>query len=248
MHAAGRSITAIVGAGIAVVAVDRVAGCAGAVKAGPVDCAFVVVIAQIAVLVRNYGTISGFGIAGGGLTDCCVAGWLGAGDDGFGIDFTLVGQGGEVADQGSVAEVVIFQGRAVGILLTIARDRSSGAVSICTLVRHGAGVVVVTGARIGLESAASGFGARVNSAWVLVITFDHVADAGTGLTVVCHSARIVVIAGPGFQVCVRASFGPGALIFGAVIPVIAQGLIFPLYQVRFVGFTVAVIVSAVALF
>jgi hypothetical protein len=124
-------------------------------------------------------------------------------------------------------------------------QRDPGAGASGTLISNGTGIIVVAGFLIGGEVAATGFGADVIGTWIVIGTFYRSAKTSPGFTMVSQSAGIAIIAGTFIQDLVHAPFAGHALVFGAIVAVIAQIDIVPFYQVRFIGLAIAVVVDTV---
>jgi len=112
--------TRIVGANVAVVAIHRHSCCAGALVTAIAQGAKVTVIARCTVVNGSQGAGPCVRVAKG-----CEAGGVGplgiwAGDDGCEIDDALHGEGIDVADQCTIANVSILERGAIGIFATIA--------------------------------------------------------------------------------------------------------------------------------
>jgi hypothetical protein len=114
------------------------------------------------------------------------------------------------------------------------------------LVCHSAWILIVTGCIVRRIFAPSSLNADVVGARVLVITLNGITYAGTSHAVVSHGAGVTIFAGTGIKDLVYAPFGPCALVFGAIIVVVAEVDVVAIHQVRFIHFIVAVIVQTVA--
>jgi len=131
--------------------------------------------------------------------------------------------------------------------LTVALDGKTHAGTLVALVRHRAGVTVVTGGEVGLEGAPAQPVATVVGTGILVVALDRSAETDSLLAVISHRAGVAVHAFAFFQGQVLASLDPGARVLGTSIIIVAQVDEIPSHFVRLVGQPITVIVASVAL-
>ena len=158
----------------------------------------------------------------------------------------FVGHGLDIADQGPVAKVTVFQGGAVGISLAFARESGTTATALLAVVGYGAGVLIVACPNICRVLAAACVGADVVGTRIAIVALHRVPEAGACDAVICHGAGVAILAGSTLQQFVGAALLGQAFVLCAIIVVVAKVNVGALHEVRLVNLTVAVVVETVA--
>jgi hypothetical protein len=243
----GARITGIIRAGVVVRTECGRAGSTGAVGADVTYGTGISVKTGQSLVVGNQAASARARFAGR-----CQADGIGAGrdgralDDGGWIHFALVRQLVQITDQSSIAQVRVFKRGTVDVALAIARDCHTGADSLFALIGHGAGITVVTpGSVVGKGTTAQTVAAILGTR-VVVVTVNRRADANAGITVVTYRTDVPVATLAVQQRGVLAPVCAGTDVFGAGVAVIADMDVTVVDQHRFVDFTIAVVVLAVA--
>jgi len=247
INAPFQRVAQLVGASVAVIAVDRCAASADAAGALAVHRALVFVNAGKAVVIRNQGANPRARVAGRGQAGCVYAVGCGTFDERVRIHHALERHLLVIAKQSAVAQVPVFQLRAIVVGLAIAGYGGACALAVVALISEGARVTVVAGPLLGRKLAPAGRGTEVFGARVRVVAFYHQGHAGPFFAMVGHGAGVAVVATARFHGRVHAPFGAGAAIVCAAVAVFAQVDVIAVHQVRFVGFVVAVVILPVAL-
>jgi len=205
-----RLVTAIIRAGIAVVAVHLLATLALPFKAARCDGAAVAVIAELSIW-RSEGLALSRQLVAGGLIALRRFALKGrTGHHRFSGYPALIGKGRGVAIEGPVAEVVIFKLSAVSIALAIALQGKPEALTLVTFVGHGALVAVVTvGAVVFIETTAQAV-TRIVSARIVVVAIDGSTDTLSFLAVVTNGASVTVDALSSLKVHLLTAIGAEA--------------------------------------
>jgi len=244
MDAAGPLVAVVIGAFVAVVAVDGYAVQALPLATGFAHGAGIVVRAYLAVVVRSkraFGRLRG---AGGGQAGGPRPFGYRALDHGFRGYGTLLREPVQVAEQGPVAEVPVLERAAIFIALAVARNLETGTSSFITVVVHGARVLVVAFRLVEVEDAARLRVAGIVRAVIFIVAI-HLSgladalDAGPRL-----GAGIRIIAFDTGERFMCASRFSRAAIRGARVSVITETL--PPVRRRIVHFSVTVVVKPVA--
>jgi len=244
--AARFGIARVVGAWISVVAEGRRTGLALAADALVANGAPVSVVASEALVVRFQRALSGRRLAHDFLADDVVRNQAGAVHYGIWLNGADVGQLVHVAEQEAVAQVPVFEGLAVLVFDALAIHRIPGTLAFAALVRYRAGVGIVAVGLVVLSRAAAESVADVVRAGIAVVARDGQTQADSVLAMVADRAHVSVDALALVEVLVQAPILPDASVFGAVIVVVADVLVFSPDQRRIVDLAVAVVVHAVA--
>jgi hypothetical protein len=149
----------------------------------------------------------------------------------------LIGELFGIADEGSVAEVAIFQGSAISVLLAGAIYLVAGALLVLALVSNRTRIPVITINVVSHKKTAAGFVAGIVGTGIVIVAEDLAADALAGHAVVGHGTGIPVDAFAFVEGQMLAAVGSETGIFGAEVVVVAGA---------FVGFSVAIVVGSVA--
>ena len=104
---------------------------------------------------------------------------------GHGIGLAAIGQGARIAEELSIAEILVLELSAVSVGEALATQRYPNACpEIAARVRERAGIAIITGLKVRLEGAAPQAIAPVVGARVLVVAEHRRADTHASLTVV----------------------------------------------------------------
>jgi len=248
-HTSFNRVAAIVGANVAVGAVERCAGDARALTAHIAHGAKVFVGTRIPIVSRPQGAFAGGRVAyrvqahrvGSRLG--VIANYRRVGDDG-----TLVREVGLVTEEGAVAQVVVFQLGAICVLLAVAIYEEAVALSILALVGHGTGVAIIAGKGVWSEKTAAGFGAYVIGARIGVVANYRGPHALPFFAVVPYRTGVAVGALHVGQVLVAAALLVVATVLGTWIVIVAQVDVVAGHLRGLVDISIAVVVDAVAAF
>ena len=246
MCASRLRVAEILGAGVVVRAVELAPAAALSDGALLTDRARVCIVAGQPFVVRGSGAGTIFRVADGLLAGCVWSLRQRTVYRRSRCDVTLVGQLLLVAEESAVAEVAVLQLRTVGILLAVACDGIAGTDSCGAGVCHGAWVVVVAGGLVELEVAAPQPVADIVGTGVVVVASDGRSHADSLFAVVSDGARVSVQAFPRFEDVVGTTVGPVAGVLGAVIVVVAEVYVVASDLLWFVGFSIAIVVHAIA--
>ncbi len=245
LHAADQRVTGVVGAAVAVVAVQGDAGFAHAGNTFVTDGAQVAVFARETFVIGHEGALAGGRVARGLQADRIGAGFGGrTRRHRFRVRLAEEGQFGGVAHEGAVAQVAVFQRQAVGVDVAVAVHGKAGALTLVAGVVHGAWVLVVAGGGIVLGRAAAQAVAQVIGANVTVVTAYGLADAIAGFAMVADGAGVAVQAFTTVKLFILTAFPALTGVQGAVVAVVANRS--PFHQVHLVHQAVAVIIKGVA--
>jgi hypothetical protein len=245
VDAAAIRVARIICAGIAIVAVGGVAGGTGAAVAGVRGGTRVAVVASPALVVGYQGTGSRGRVALGHQ-----AGGIGprrcrAGDDGSGNDLALVGQLVGVAKEGAIAQVVVFEGLAIGIDETIACDLCAATDALLTMVAHGAGILIVAVSGYGRIAAAPRFGADIVGTGILIFADYRVTGADALGAVVGDGTGVGVTAILFVGDFVDASLLAAADVFGAIVVIEAEVNEVTVDEIGLINVTIAIVVQPI---
>jgi len=246
MLATINGIAGIIRTRVVVRAVDLDAGGAGTFYALVASRAGVDVVAGKALVGRDDLALPGFGNAMSLLADRIGSFFRWAAlDDGFGINFALVGELVSIADKGPVADVAVFEVGAIFVGLAVAREFGPHAFGFLALVSNGTRIPVVAGVVVGGEHAAACVITAVIRARIVVLALHGGSDAYVLHAVVRHGAGITIHALPTVRGEVLAALFGFALILGASVVVIAEVAILALNKGRFIGLIVAIVIEAI---
>jgi len=248
IEATNSRITGVVGADIAVIAIDKVRTNTGAVRADFAKGATVGIVARRTFTGRHESADSRRWVTGR-----CEAGGInalgrGALNSGPLINSANIWQGRGIADERSVAYVPILQLSTIGIDLAITDNRFAATDSIGTVVTQGAGVTVVAVAAHGGKFTAAVFGADILRAGVLIIAHNWLSYTATSLTMVSYCTGISVSTIAHLQDVVDTTLCSSALVLRTLVPIIAKIDEIACYEVRLICIPVAIVVETVAKF
>jgi len=210
------------------------------------DGTCVVVVARQSLVVWGEGALGGCGIARRLEAKGILSPRFLAQDGRFGVRFALEGKLVQRTSQGAVAQVPVFQGQAVRVVHTVARDLESGALPLLAAVGDRAWVRVVAVCAVVLEKASAQPVAHIVRARVVVVAENRGAFADAFIAMVSDSACVAVEALALSQDVVGASGFSEADILRAWVLVITEVDVIPSDLVRLVGLAVAVVVRTVA--
>jgi len=231
-------VAGVVGTKIAVVAVEWCARSTRPLEAQVAYRARVAVAARKPLVERNQRAGARVGVAFSLLADCVQPGGSRTFHDGLRVDRTLKRRFAIVAIQRTVAQVAVFQRKAVGIDLALARYLGARALAGLARVSHRTRVRIVARILVGCEGTPSGPVTLVVGAGVVVIAKDGSPHAHPFCAMVCGRARVPIHALGAVEQLVLASLGGLTGVLRALVAVVARPLI---------GVAVAVVVYVVAL-
>jgi len=239
----------IIGAGIVVRADLRNAGLATAFQTLISNGAGVAVVAGEALMVRHQRAVARIRGAGGHEADC-IRPFVRGGTGHFAVrrNGALVWQGLQVAKEGSVAQVAIFQLQAVCILLAVTWNSHPHALSFHALVGDGTGVSIVAVKGVVLELASAKPIAGVIGTHIAVVAGNGRAQTYPLLAMVSHGACIAIHALALGEFFVGTALFAFAGVLGAAVFVIAEvhGLAF--HKVALINIAVTVVIDGIARF
>jgi hypothetical protein len=232
-------VTAIIGTGIAVVAVGLDTSLTEPGQAAFTDDTEIAVVAGRAFVGRKQ-----FAFAGCCVTGICEAVIVFARvgfafDNGSLLDLANMRQFGGVAHEGAVASIAIFQGIAVGIHQAVAGEFGSLAFTFDADITGGARVAIIAGSGGKLVVTATGGIAEVLRARVVIVTTYGGAYADSFLAVVSQGTDIAIAAFGAGEWQMDAALLRVTGILGAVVIVTAIEVVYE---------AIAVIILAVAAF
>ena len=241
-----RHLAGIIGAGVSIITVDGQTALAIARQAALCDGARVFIVTQLAVVQGLRETLPGSCVAGHCIAFCRRSRQWVTFDHGLTCDAALIGQGGRIAVQGSVAQIVIFERGTVGIFQAITLHGKTAALALIALVGNGARVAVVTVGTVEGKGAAAQSVAGIVCARVTVVAIYGCADALPFLAMVTNGARIAIDTLAGLEALLLATTGAQASINGTGIVVIAQIDQVATFRIRLVDVSVTVVVQTIA--
>jgi len=198
-------------------------------------------------VIRDEGAFPGLRVAGRGEADRVGAFVrVSAEDNRIGEDCAGVGKLALVAVQGAVADVPVLEALAIFVGHAVTLYLEAGALALLAAIPDGARIPVIALQGVVLHGAAAQAVAHVVGARVVIVTSYGQSHAFTRIAVVSYRARISVDAFPLGLGDVLAPLFPFAGIFGAIVAVIADVLVFSFNQSRFVHLPVTVVIFPVA--
>jgi len=244
--ASGLGRAGVVRAQVAVVAGKRDAGSADTRLALVSHRAGVTVVARRALVLGSESALPRRRVTGGLLTDGAGAFRRRALNNGVRVHQALVGPGIGIAQESPVACIPVLQSVTILVRHTITGDREPLALLVFALVRHCAGIIVITVFGVGRERTAAQTVAGVVGAVVAVVAHRGRAYALSLFAMVSHCAGIAVFALPFGKGNVLTAFFAGTGILGALVTVIASRNVDSVLQRGLVHFAIAIIVQPVA--
>jgi hypothetical protein len=194
MHAPCQWLAVIVGTWVIVGAIGRAPPGTDPIVTMVAHSAEVPIIAGDPIIGRYQTAGARFRVTGRGETRRIGALCRGTEDHRFRHDTTEVGPFGQVAGEGPIAQVAIFQGQAIGLILAITGDGNTATATAIALVGHGTWVVVVAGSQIVGELAPPEPVTGIVRTGVGVVAQDGIANAVPGLAVIANGAGITILA------------------------------------------------------
>jgi len=130
-------------------------------------------------------------------------------------------ESGGVANESSVASVVIFEVGAIRVGITITGNLDTFALRVNALVAQGARVPIVTSVVVGDVLATTVFHANVLGARILIFAYYRVAGTDPGSAMICDGARVAVHAFASIEGYKFATFLTVAQVVGTLVFVVA---------------------------
>jgi hypothetical protein len=237
--AAQARLAGIVGAGIAIVAIEGLTAQTGALAAHFAVGAPVLIVAGSSIVSRHQRTASVQWIAEGSQAELVLALRCRAIDDAVRGGLALVGEFRVVAKESPVADIVIVQRNTVSITGTVASDGSARAASRLAEIPYRAGLVIIALSLVVLEAAPPVDIADIIGAGVVVIAYHRCTLAVAVEAKLGHGARVTVVALHALLRFEDAALVGLALVQGAGVAVVAGS---------FVYLPIAIVIRAVAEF
>jgi hypothetical protein len=194
-RAPGLGVAKIIGARVPVVAIRGHPARTDAAKAEVSDRTAVGILAGGTIVVRRQATFARKRVTGSGQARHVRSLGLRAVDDGFLVDNTLMWKLLLVANEGTIAQIVIFKSLTILVYLAVAVHRIAGAASGITLIADGARVTVVTIDGVEGEKAFTGLSVtRVVGTKLLVVARHGRAQTDALNTTVGERTQVPVVA------------------------------------------------------
>ena len=246
VQAAAVRVARIIGARVAVIAVDRHPAGACSVLTFGTKSALVTILAKLALVCKIQSACPGLGVTHGLQAKRVFTFRLGTHHHRCRIDHALVWELLGVALECAVAQVAVFERGAIRVGQAVARDRLSPAFPVYAVVPQRAWILVITRTGHCRVVATPHCGAQVFGAGIVIIANHRVAHTGPGFAMVSHRARVPVLASTALQNLVHAPAFARARIRSAVVAVVAQLQVLAFHQLGLVSLVVAIVVKTVA--
>ena len=159
---------------------------------------------------------------------------------------TLVWRPGSVTDEGSVAEVAIFQLRAVTIHHALTGHWRPATLPVQAEIVDSARVIIVAFTLNRGKFTAPRICAQVVGAGIAIVAFDRCAGTATLNAMVGNRAGVAVIALSRIEKGVDAALDTRTFVLSAVIAIKTEVHVVPRHQGRFVHLSITIIIEAIA--